>query len=68
MVRPSGPKARDLPPPRMACPTACVVKGDMFTSRGCCLRKCRITLRVVGSDLCGTGEVNCLLKAEAIAR
>ena len=68
MGRPSGPKARDLPPFRMAFLTACVVNGDMFVSRGCCLRNCRITLRVAGSDLWGTGEVNCLLKAEAIAR
>ena len=68
MVRPSGPKARDLPPFRMASPTACVVNGDMLVSRGCCLRNCLITLRVAGLDLWGTGEVNCLLKAEAIAR
>ena len=68
MVRPSGPMARDLPPFRMASLTACVVKGDMLVSRGCCLCRCLITLRVAGLDLWGTGEVNCLLKAEAIAR
>ena len=51
MVRPSGPMARDLPPFRMASLTECVVKGDMFVSSGCCLRKCLITLRVAGLDL-----------------
>ena len=68
MVRPSGPMARDRPPFRMASRTECVVKGETSGSRGWCLWRCLITLRVSGLDLCGMGVVNCLLNAAAIAR
>ena len=68
MVRPSGPMARDLPPFRMASLTICGVKGDMSVSRGRCLCRRLITLRVAGLDLWGMGMVDCLLKAEAIER
>ena len=58
MVRPSGPTARELPPFRMAWDTSWVVKGLELLSSLYLFTRCRLTLRVFGSDRWGTIEVN----------
>ena len=68
IVRPSGPAARELPLFRKALETMSVVKGVREVSSGCSLLRRRLTPRARGSDEWGEIEVNCLLKAEAIAR
>ena len=68
IVRPSGPAARELPLFRKALDTTSVVKGEKEVSSGCALLRRRLTPRARGSDEWGEIEVNCLLKAEAIAR
>ena len=68
MVRPSGPAARELPLVRMAWETESIVNGDRFVSRGWSFTRFLLTRLAVGSEVCGTIEVNCLLKAVAIER
>ena len=68
MVTPSGPAARELPLSRMALETREGVKGVRDVSSGCALIRRRLTRRARGSEVWGVTEVNCLLKAVAIAR
>ena len=67
IVRPSGPAARNLPLFRKALDTMSVVKEEREVSNGCALLRRRLTPRARGSDEWGEIEVNCLLKAVAIA-
>ena len=67
IVRPSGPAARELPLFRRALDTMSGVKGEREVSSGCALLRRRLTPRARGSDEWREIEVNCLLKAVAIA-
>ena len=42
------------------------MKGEMSVVSGCVFMSLCLICRVVGSDECGTGVVNCLLNAVAI--
>ena len=67
IVSPSGPAARELPLFRRALDTMSGVKGEKEVSSGCALLRRRLTPRARGSVEWREIEVNCLLKAVAIA-
>ena len=68
MVRPSGPAVLELPLFLIACETISGEKRGAELSRGHSLRSFRLTIRVDGSLVWETAEVNCSAKAVAISR
>ena len=68
MVRPSGPALLELPLSLIACATISGVNRGVDIPRRHSLRSFRLTIRVDGSLVWGTIEVNCLAKAVAISR
>ena len=68
MVRPSGPALLELPNSLIAWATTSVVKRCVELSSGHSFRSIRLTIRVAGSLVWATIEVNCLAKAVAISR